>query len=78
MPQNLANATNLDFLFFSVFFFFPFVVIKLLPAHYWLIQYLSSPNLTTLMQREIQAREKKLLSPSTKSFPQTLGLLPQT
>lgn len=60
------------------FLFFSFFVIKLLPAHYWLIQYLSSPNLTTLIQRESQTREKKLLSPSTKSFPQTLGLLPQT
>lgn len=69
---------GLPFLFCFFFFFFPFVVIKLLPAHYWLIQYLSSPNLTILMQRKSQAREKKLLSLSTKSFPQTLGLLPQT
>lgn len=29
MPQNLANATNLDFLFFSVFFFSFFLLLLL-------------------------------------------------
>lgn len=48
IPQNLANATNQDFFLLSFLFSFPFVVAKLLPAHYCLIQYLSPLNLTTL------------------------------
>lgn len=59
------------FLFFSLLFF-PFVVVKLLPAYHCLNQYLSSLNLSTLLQRKRQSRKGKQVSASVKSFPQSL------
>lgn len=69
IPQNLGSVKNEDFLFFPLFSFccYSTSTSTLLPSS---VPYLPESNHSYA--------DRKLLSPNTGSFPQTLGLLPQT